>query len=64
MMARNQMLFGDAEATQDISISFRDGRSGQLRTAVLPMRPVAAQSEAAEETELDLLMAMRWRNER
>ena len=64
MMARNQMLFGDAEATQDISISFRDGRSGQLRTAVLPMRPAVTQDEAAEHSELDLLMAMRWRNRR
>ena len=62
-MARNQTVFTPAAEAQNISISFRDGRSGTLRTAVLPMRPVVAQPESAEEMELDLLMAMRWRNE-
>ena len=46
--------------TQTLSISFRDGRSGQLRKAVLPFRPLAACQDEAEEAEVDLLMAVCW----
>ena len=59
-MSKRQIVSRQEGEMERLSISFRDGRSGQLRKAVLPFRPLAARQAEAEESEVDLLMAVCW----